>query len=132
MGSVEECYRGRSVRVFRLDRDGVLVRLRERARELLRGRADVLEVRVFGSLARGDAGPASDADVLVVLRDGASPFLERIPSLARALSGACIVCDVVAYTESELAASRARAGRFVRTVLAEGFILARRSDQAKV
>lgn len=128
MQSVEECYRGRNVRVFRLDRDGVLARLRERARALVHERADVLEVRVFGSLARGDAGPGSDADVLIVLRDGAAPFLERIPPLARALSGAGIGCDIVAYTEAELIASQARADRFARTIHDEGLVLARRSD----
>src|SRR5512139_770419 len=85
--SVEECYRGRSVRVFRLDRAGTVDRLRARAHRLLEERADVLEVRLFGSLARGDAHPGSDADLLIVVRDGAPPFLERIAGLARYFGG---------------------------------------------
>ena len=59
MRSVEECYRGRNVRVFRLDRAGVLARLRERARRVLERRADIVEIRLFGSFARGEAAPAA-------------------------------------------------------------------------
>jgi predicted nucleotidyltransferase len=99
--SVTECYRGRSVRIFRLDRAGTLDRLRERARQLIEQRDDVLEVRLFGSLAHGEAHPGSDADLFVVVRDGAPPFLDRIPDLARRLGGVGIGCDVIAYTESE-------------------------------
>lgn len=48
---------------------------------LLAGREEIMEiaarhgasnVRVFGSVARGDAGPGSDIDILVDLEDGRS------------------------------------------------------------
>jgi predicted nucleotidyltransferase len=124
--SVEECYRGRSVRVFRLDRDGVVARLRERARVLLEREPNVVEVRLFGSLARGDAHPGSDADLFVVVCDGAAPFLDRIPNLARYFGGVGVGCDVIAYTESERAALAERHDAFARAVLDEGVVLARR------
>ena len=126
MKSVEECYRGRNVRVFRLDRDGVIGRLRERARELLEQRADVVEVRLFGSLARGDAHPGSDADLFIILRDGAGPFLERLAPLARMFGGVGIGCDVIAFTESEARASKTRGDAFSRAVFEEGRVLATR------
>src|SRR3990172_12951268 len=85
--SVKECYRGRNVRVFRLDREGTINRLRERARSLLEQRPDVLEVRLFGSLASGTPRPGSDADLFVVLRDSAPAFLDRIPDIARYFEG---------------------------------------------
>ncbi len=37
----------------------------------------ILEIRLFGSRARGDPRPGSDVDVLVVLRDEAPPDLEE-------------------------------------------------------
>jgi predicted nucleotidyltransferase len=126
LNSVEECYRGREVRVFRLDRAGVLGRLRERSREVLERRTDVLEVRLFGSLARGGGRPGSDADLFVVVRDGAPPFLERVADLAREFGGVGIGCDVIAFTESEVRALARRGGAFARTVLDEGVSLARR------
>ncbi|MGH7803825.1 MAG: nucleotidyltransferase domain-containing protein [Candidatus Binatia bacterium] len=122
--SVEECYRGRSVRVFRLDREGVLSRLRERAQDVVRSDPRVREVRLFGSLARGDAKPGSDADLFIVVRDGAPPFLERIANLAKRFTGVGIGCDVIAYTESERAALAERHDRFARVVLEEGVVLA--------
>jgi predicted nucleotidyltransferase len=124
--SVEECYRGRNVRVFRLDAAGVMARLRARARTVLDRRPDVVEVRLFGSLARGDAHPGSDADLFVVLRDGAPPFLERLTDLAREFGGLGVGCDVIAFTESETRALADRADAFARAVLEEGVSLARR------
>ena len=129
MRSVEECYRGRNVRVFRLDRAGVLARLRERARRVLERRADVVEIRLFGSFARGEARPGSDADLFVVLRDGADPFLDRLPGLAREFEGVGVGCDVIAFTESEIRASRARGDAFTRTVYDEGLALATREGE---
>jgi predicted nucleotidyltransferase len=123
--SVIECYRGRDVRIFRLDRDGVLARLRARANRLLREDPNVLEVRLFGSLARGDAHPGSDADLFVVVRDEASSFRDRLPALARYFSGVGVGCDLLVYTQGE----RARlAGRFARAVLDEGIVLAARVE----
>ena len=52
MQSVEKCYQGRNVRVFRLDGASTIARLRERARTLVERNPDVIEVRLFGSLAR--------------------------------------------------------------------------------
>jgi predicted nucleotidyltransferase len=121
--SVVECYRGRDVRVFRLDRDAVIARLRARAERLLGEEPNVVEVSLFGSLARGDAHPGSDADLLVVVRDGAGPFRDRIPAIARHFTGVGIGCDVLVYTEGE----RARlAGRFARVILDEAMLLAAR------
>jgi predicted nucleotidyltransferase len=122
--SVEECYRGRDVRVFRLDCNGVAGDLRRRARAVLERRPDVLEVRLCGSLARGEARPGSDADLFVVLRDGAAPFLERLADVAREFGGLGIGSDIIAFTESEARASRARGDRFARAVFDEGFPLA--------
>ena len=126
MQSVEECYRGRNVRVFRLDAAGVIARLRTRAREILERRPDVVEVRLFGSLARGEAHPGSDADLFVVLHDGAPPFLERLAGLARELGGVGVGYDILAFTESESRALRDRADAFARAVFDEGVLLARR------
>jgi predicted nucleotidyltransferase len=128
LNGVEECYRGKQVRVFRLDREGVIARLRSAAARLLSERDDVLGVWLFGSLARGDAAPGSDADLLIVVGDGAGPFLERSPSLAPYFQGAGVGCDLLVYTESEVA----RLGgvqSVVKTALAEGVQLANGESQ---
>jgi predicted nucleotidyltransferase len=125
--SVEECYRGSNVRVFRLDVEGTISRLRARARAVVEGRPDVVEVRLFGSLARGHAHPGSDADLFVVVRDGAPPFLDRLGGLTLEFGGLGVGCDVIAFTESETRALRDRADAFARAVFEEGVSLARRA-----
>jgi predicted nucleotidyltransferase len=85
-------------------------------------------VRLFGSLARGDAHPGSDADLFVVVRDGAPPFLERIPDLARRFAGVGTGCDLIAYTESEYRVLVGRHDRFARAVLDDSVVLARRAE----
>ena len=47
--------------------------LKERIREVLR-RHEVIRASVFGSVARGDASPASDIDLLVEFPAGKSPW----------------------------------------------------------
>ncbi|MEE8275520.1 MAG: nucleotidyltransferase family protein [Alphaproteobacteria bacterium] len=55
---------------------GVDQLVRTRRDEILRIAAEhgARNLRVFGSVARGDAGPESDLDILVELEDGRSLF----------------------------------------------------------
>lgn len=123
--SVEECYRGANVRVFRLDRGGVIERLRERARKLVAADQAVLEVRLFGSLARGEGSPGSDADLFVLLDDSVpTAFLERIPPLLRHFAGTGIGCEIIAYTRAEYEAAARRGDRFVRELERDAVVLA--------
>lgn len=122
--SVEECYRGRNVRVFRFDRAGTIEHLRARAREVLERRSDVVAIWLFGSLARGTAVPGSDADLYVIVRDAAANPLDRSVDLARQLSGLGIGCDVIVHTEAEHRDLMARGDAFVRVITREGIRLA--------
>jgi len=125
--SVDESYRGERVRVFRLDRERLLATLGERARALLATSPDVLSVRLFGSLAEGRATPGSDADIWVLVRDGAPPFLERIVTLGRGFAGVGVGCDVIAFTESEWDELRRERRRLVKVVEQTGIELAARA-----
>ena len=53
-----------TVRIISLDREALLAQLRAIAAQIRR-ECDVEDVRVFGSLARGDATGTSDVDVLI-------------------------------------------------------------------
>jgi predicted nucleotidyltransferase len=67
------------VRVRYLDRDAVIATLRELAARLGATRPDIVEIRLFGSLARGERNPRADADLLVVLEASDVPFRDRLP-----------------------------------------------------
>jgi predicted nucleotidyltransferase len=61
-----------SVEIISIDRDKVLEALRRVARRVRAQHPEVVDVRVFGSLARGDQVGTSDVDVLIVLEGGES------------------------------------------------------------
>lgn len=130
MPFVEEFYRGRNVRIFRLDAGRAVGLLREKARELLAAEPGVEEVWLFGSLARGRATPGSDADLIVVLSEATEPFLERSARFSRYFRGAGIGCEVLVYTREELATLERESRRFARTLRAERVVLARRAERA--
>ena len=62
--------------VRHIDETPSLGMLRERRSEILEivGRHGASNVRVYGSVVRGTAGPESDFDILVDLEDGSSLF----------------------------------------------------------
>lgn len=81
--------------------------------------ADPLRIVVFGSVARGEAGPDSDLDLLVVMPDGTDRRAAR-----RMLRGALIRLDVpkdvVVTTPEHLAFRRDSAWHIVGIALGEG------------
>ena len=59
-----------SVRTISLNRDEVLSSIRSVAARIRHEHPEVVSIRLFGSIARGDHVGTSDADILVVLRSG--------------------------------------------------------------
>jgi predicted nucleotidyltransferase len=55
-------------------------------------------VYLFGSHARGDAGPDSDFDLLVIVPDDAPPERRRSRLAYEALRGTGVAADVVVWT----------------------------------
>lgn len=108
-----------SVRVAWLDRERAIAELRRCAEQLVVQDARVLVVGLFGSLARGEALPSSDADVLIILREHDRPrWFDRIPEYAAAFSGTSLPTEPFAYTIEEGKALASQSG-FMRTVLRE-------------
>ncbi len=88
---------------------------------------DPFEIIVFGSVARGDEGPDSDLDLLVVL-DHADRMMRR--RLMREVRGAIrtfVPVDVMIADSAELAADRDAVGSVVYWALREGQTVYRRS-----
>ncbi len=112
-----------SVKIISLDREKLLVELRRIAVELRAAHPEVAEVRLFGSLARGDHTGTSDVDVLIVLQwtDKTDPF-QRILTFLPYFTldrGA----DLLVYTQSELERRLAANDRFLRRVWSESILL---------
>ena len=80
-------------------------------------------IYLFGSVARGDAGPDSDLDFCVVLADDAPKGLYR-PGVHRALWGIGTAADVVALPASDFERRAAHVkASLPATVVCEGKLL---------
>ncbi len=108
------------MRIAWLDRDRAIAQVRDAAQRLVARDARVLAVGLFGSLARGQALPSSDADVLIVLREHPQPrWFDRIPEYAEAFTATSLPVEPFAYTQDELKRMLATRGGFVQTILRE-------------
>lgn len=91
-----------SVKTIFINRDELLGRLSAIAKRIHRAHPEVVSVRVFGSIARGDQTGTSDADVMIVLR-GARPIdpLAQI-RLFQSYFDLPIGVDVLVFPEGEV------------------------------
>ena len=84
-----------------LDRARALADVRSAVATLVARRAGVREVWLFGSLARGDATPRSDADLLIVVDEDERRPMDRIPEFLLLLEGVGRPTDVIVLTAAE-------------------------------
>ena len=82
-----------------------------------------LKVVLFGSHARGEAGPDSDLDLLIVEERSDVPVHKRATPYRMALTGIHPRKDIVVYTPAEIQDWAQVALAFVSTVLREGRVL---------
>lgn len=114
-----------NARVWRIDLPAVVTSLRAWAERLVAEDPAVQAVVLFGSLARGDATAWSDADVLLVLRDGVPLSFEERMDRYRP-RGLGIPVEVFPYTASEVRRSLAEGWGMAVPAAREGLLLAER------
>ena len=108
------------MRIAWLDRDRAIAEVRDAAQRLVARDARVLAVGLFGSLARGQALPSSDADVLIVLREHPQPrWFDRIAEYAEAFAATSLPVEPFAYTQDELKRMLTTRAGFLQTILRE-------------
>ncbi|MDR7551174.1 MAG: nucleotidyltransferase domain-containing protein [Armatimonadota bacterium] len=109
------------MKVFWLDTDEALARLKAAAGRLLAEQRDVAAVYLFGSLSEGRAVPGSDADLLILLEQSRRRVLDRAEEFSRYFSGIGMPVELFCYTRDEAA----RTG-LARAAIARGILLAER------
>ena len=94
--------------------------------ELLRRLVSAYEperVYLFGSRARGDAGPDSDYDLLLVVPEDASPERQRSRLAYEVLRGTGVAADVLVCTRTWFNRREGLKASLPGTVLREGQLL---------
>lgn len=116
-----------SVSVRFLDGPKIIEALRKRVEKLAADDPRVESVILFGSLAKGNYTPRSDADICIILRgDDPRRPMDRVPEFLDYFLRAPVPVDVLVYTQAEVERMRREGRRFVREVLEQGMTLARR------
>jgi predicted nucleotidyltransferase len=88
----------------------------------IRTTAQPEQVILFGSQSRGEAGPDSDLDLLIVM-DTDLPRHKRPLPFYRALAGLGLAKDIVVYTPFEVEEWKTASCSLVATALREGTVL---------
>lgn len=112
-----------SVKIISIDRNNVLTWLGDAARRIYAERPDVAQVRVFGSLARGDQVGTSDIDVLILLHEGDAQDPLKQTRAFSVYFDLPIGVDVLVYTQAQLARRLAAGDAFVQRMWEESLAL---------
>lgn len=80
-------------------------------------------IYLFGSVARGDAGPDSDYDIMIVVPDDAPAELRSSRAAYLALWGTGVASDVLVWTASRFDSRLHLAASLPATVIREGRLL---------
>jgi len=89
-------------------------------------RFDPDKIILFGSAARGEGGPDSDADLLIVMAVDGSKRQQAV-QIDLALEGIPIPIDLIVVTPDEVEKYRETAGTIIREAVREGKVLYERA-----
>lgn len=106
-----------SVKVVFADKANVLHQLKDYTKSIKRTNLEVEQVGYFGSYANGTYGPASDVDLLIILRKSDKRFLDRIPEFLP--DNLSICCDVFPYTSGEIEKMKQDGNPWICHILSE-------------
>ena len=113
-----------TVKVYSIDRKGILNNLSKLSEDLLFNNRNVLRVILFGSLAKGDYSPHSDIDLLITLANDKRRRMDRIPEFILHFLPVGFPVDVFPLTIKEI--EEMRESLFLKEVNRNGIILAQR------
>ncbi|MGQ9608231.1 MAG: nucleotidyltransferase domain-containing protein [bacterium] len=119
-----------NIAVIRLPNRSVLINnLVQIANCILEKFSEVEEIILFGSLARGDYGTYSDADVLLILSE--SPYqryFDRIPKYAPVFLDFFMPVDIFPYTRNEINIMLEKGNLFIKSIFDDCISLAKREN----
>lgn len=102
-----------------LDKGKVIQKLSKLAHKAKLKDPNIKEILLFGSIINNTYTSRSDADILIILHEDNTRFMDRIPKFLFLFVNAPVPVDVFPYTEKEV-----QTVPIARKAMAEGLILA--------
>lgn len=116
-----------SVTIRLPNREILISKLKVVADQILEDFQEIEEIILFGSLARGDYGVYSDADILIILNDSPHErFFDRIPKYIFSFANHDMPVEIFPYTRMEIEKMEKNGNLFIITALKEGITLSKR------
>jgi len=110
-----------SVKIKYLDKPAIMKAIKRLVKDLSQESPKIAEIRLFGSLARDEAVPGSDVDILIILTDSDLPFTDRIMKYMP--SSFPVGIDVLPYTQSEIEAMLDQGNHFLKSAMEDSIVL---------
>jgi predicted nucleotidyltransferase len=111
-----------------IDRNKVLEDLQARAADIGKARSDVLVCILYGSMLKGHYTPASDIDILIIVRAATEPFLQRADAFRDFFLQLPMDVDLKVYTRQEVQSMLEEGNAYLEEALQEGKVLWKGSD----
>jgi len=108
------------------NRNKIIQELKDCAKRAKKEFPNIQKVILFGSMARGDYGLYSDADIIIILNKSEHKrYFDRIPKYMDCFISSEIPIDIFPYTDKELLRMKTKGNLFIIKALNEGIELAK-------
>lgn len=111
-----------SVRLISIDKEELFKSLKNIARAVKEDNAEVLDIRMFGSVAKGEDTGKSDVDIVITISDSDEDIFHRSLKFRRYFDIEVPV-DVLVYTKNEMDEMLKQGNYFIKGILRDGTLL---------
>jgi predicted nucleotidyltransferase len=109
------------VKITYLDKSGIMKAITRLVDDLSQKHPEIEEIYLFGSLARDEAVPGSDADILIVLTDSPLSFMDRMTIYMP--SSFPVGVEVFPYTRREMETMIEQGNYFLKSAKKDSILL---------
>ena len=107
-----------SVKVISINKKELMEKLKKVRDTIKREETEVIDIRIFGSIAKNEETGVSDLDILIILRESKETPLKRILKY-RKYFNLSIPVDILVYTEEEIKKMVKENNFFIKNILKE-------------
>ena len=111
-----------SVKFISINRKSLLLKLKKIAKSIKMKHCEVIDIRLFGSIATKEETGTSDVDILIILTETDETFFQRILKYKRYFDIE-ISIDLLVYTNDEIKKMNNEKNFFIRKIMNNSFSL---------